>query len=71
MLDQLWNSWQFNVWLGLASLGAGLVVVAPCLLVPSWRRRILRSDIDIEGVGLITLTVLIIAIGFYNYFAGR
>lgn len=71
MLDQLWNSWQFNVWLGLASLGAGLVVVAPFLLVPSWRRRILRSDIDIEGVGLITLTVLIIAIGFYNYFAGR
>lgn len=71
MIDQLWNSWQFNFWLGLASLGAGLAVVAPCLLVPSWRRRILRSDIDIEGVGLIVLTVVIIPIGFYNYFAGR
>jgi threonine/homoserine/homoserine lactone efflux protein len=71
MIDQLLNSWQFNFWLGLASLGAGLVVVAPCLLVPSWRRRILRSDIDIEGVGLIALTVVIIAIGFYNYFVGR
>ena len=71
MLDQLWNSWQFNVWLGLASLGAGLVVVSPCLLVPSWRRSILRSDIDIEGVGLIALTVVIVAIGFYNYFADR
>ena len=71
MIDQLWNSWQFNVWLGLASLGVGLAVVAPCLLVPSWRRRILRSDIDIEGVGLIALTVLIVAIGCYNYFAGR
>jgi threonine/homoserine/homoserine lactone efflux protein len=71
MIDQFLNSWQFNFWLGLASLGAGLVVVAPCLLIPSWRRRILRSDIDIEGVGLIALTVVIIAIGFYNYFAGR
>lgn len=71
MIDQLWNSWQFNVWLGLASLGAGLAVVAPCLLVPSWRRRILRSDIDIEGVGLIVLTVVIVAIGCYNYFGDR
>lgn len=71
MIDQLWNSWQFNVWLGLASLGAGLAVVAPCLLVPSWRRRILRSGVDIEGVGLIALVVVIVAIGCYNYFAGR
>ncbi|MFD0727585.1 hypothetical protein [Lysobacter brunescens] len=71
MIDQFLNAWQFNVWLGLASLGAGLVVVAPCLLVPSWRRRILRSDVDIEGVDLIALTVLIVAIGCYNYFSGR
>jgi hypothetical protein len=71
MIDQLWNSWQFNVWLGLASLGAGLAVVAPCLLVPSWRRRILRSGIDIEGVGLIALTVLVVAIGCYNYLGDR
>lgn len=71
MIDQLWNSWQFNFWLGLASLGAGLAVVAPCLLVPSWRRRILRSGVDIEGVGLIALVVVIVAIGCYNYFAGR
>lgn len=68
MLSQLWNSWQFNFWLGLASLGAGLVVVAPCLLVPSWRRKILRADVDIEGVGLIALTALIVAVGCYNYF---
>lgn len=68
MLGQLWDSWQFNLWLGLASLGAGLAVVAPCLLVPTWRRKILRSDIDIEGVGLMTLTVVIVAIGCYNYF---
>lgn len=71
MLDQLWHSWQHHFWLSLASIGAGLVVLAPCLLVPSWRRRILRSDIDIEGVGLITMVVVIAAIGFYNYFAGR
>lgn len=68
MLGQLWDSWQFNLWLDLASLGAGLAVVAPCLLVPAWRRKILRSDMDIEGVGLMALTVVIVAIGCYNYF---
>ena len=68
MLDELWGSWQFNFWLGLAGLGAGLVVVSPCLLVPSWRRKLLQSDLDIEGVGLIALTVVLVAVGFYNYF---
>ncbi len=54
--------------LGSASLGADLVVVTPCLIVPSWRRKILQSDVDIEDVGLITLTVLIVAVACYNYF---
>ncbi|WP_371180709.1 hypothetical protein [Xanthomonas sacchari] len=67
MLRQLWESWQFNLGLGLASLGAGLLVVSPCLLVPSWRRKLLRSNLDIEGVGLIALTVVLVAVGFYNY----
>ena len=68
MLDALWGHWQFNFWLGLASLGAGLVVVAPCLLVPSWRRKILQADLNIEGVGLIAMTVALVAVGCYNYF---
>lgn len=67
MLGQIWESWQFNLGLGLASLGAGLLVVSPCLLVPSWRRKLLRSNLDMEGVGLIALTVVLVAVGFYNY----
>lgn len=68
MLSQLWESWQFNIGLGLASLGAGLLAVSPCLLVPSWRRKLLRSNLDIEGAGLMTLTVVLVAVGCYNYF---
>lgn len=67
MLGELWQSWQFNVWLGLASIGAGLVVVSPCLLVPSWRRKLLKADLDIEGIGLIALVVALVAFGTYNY----
>ncbi|MCW0458296.1 hypothetical protein NB712_003392 [Xanthomonas sacchari] len=67
MLSQLWESWQFNFWLDVVSLGAGLLVVSPCLLVPSWRRKLLRSNLDIEGVGLIALTVALVAVGCYNY----
>lgn len=70
MLGQLWDSWQLNFWLGLASLGAGLVVVMLFLLIPAWRRKFLRSGMDIEGVGLVALMVVIVAIGCYNYFGG-
>ncbi len=67
MLSQIWESWQFNLGLGLVSLSAGLLVVSPCLLVPSWRRKLLRSNLDIEGVGLIALTVVLVAAICYNY----
>ena len=70
MLSELWESWQFNFWLGLASLGAGLIVVSPCLLVPSWRRKLLQADLDIESIGLLALMVTLVAVGFYNYFFG-
>ena len=70
MLNELWGHWQFNLWLGLASLAAGLAVVSPCLLVPSWRRKILNADLDIEGVGLIALVVALVAVGCYNHFGG-
>jgi hypothetical protein len=68
MLGELWDSWQFNFWLGLASLGAGLAVVSPCLLVPSWRRKFLQADLDIEGTGLVALAVVLVSVGCYNYF---
>jgi hypothetical protein len=68
MLDELWGFWQFNFWRGLASLAAGLVAVSPCLLVPTWRRKILHADIDIEDAGAIVLFVVLVAIGCYNYF---
>lgn len=70
MLSQLLDSWQFNFWRGLASLCAGLLVISPCLLVPSLRRNILKADLDIEAIGLIALVVAIVAIGCYNYFGG-
>ena len=70
MLSQLLDSWQFNFWRGLASLCAGLLVISPCLLVPSLRRKILKADLDIEAIGLIALVVAIVAIGCYNYFGG-
>jgi len=70
MLSQLLDSWQFNFWRGLASLCAGLLVISPCLLAPSLRRKILKADLDIEAIGLIALAVAIVAIGCYNYFGG-
>ena len=70
MLSELWGHWQFNFWLGLASLAAGLAVVLPCLLVPSWRRKILNADLDIEAVGAIALVVALVTVGFYNRFGG-
>lgn len=70
MLSQLLDSWQFNFWRGFASLCAGLVVISPCLLIPSLRRKILKADLDIEAIGLIALVVAIVSIGCYNHFGG-
>jgi hypothetical protein len=68
MLSELLEWWQRHVLLGLLYLGVGVLVLAPLLLVPSWRKRLLRLDIDIEGVGLLALIALVVAIGCYNYF---
>lgn len=68
MLSQLLGTWQFNFWLGLASVLAGLVVISPCLLIPGLRRRILKANVDIEGIGLIALVFAIVVIGCYNRF---
>lgn len=69
MINQIFDVWQFKLWLGLASLCAGLVAVSPCLLVPSLRRKILRADLDIESIGSVVLIAAVVAIGCYNYFS--
>lgn len=68
MFEQFLNWWSFNFWLGLVSLITGLVIVSPFLLSKNFRRRILRSDFDIEAIGIVALVVAVIAIGCYNYF---
>jgi hypothetical protein len=68
MFEQLLHWLQFNFWLSVASLGVGLAVVLPFLLNQSIRKKFLRADLDIEAIGLLTITVAIIAIGCYNYF---
>lgn len=70
MLSELFEWWQRHLLLGLLCVGVGVLVLAPLLLVPSWRKRLLRADIDVGGVGLLALFVLVVAIGCYNYFVG-
>jgi|GEM_PF-669365 len=68
MLGELLEWWQRNFLFGLFCIGLGVLVMAPLLLVPSWRRWLLRFDVDIEGIGLVALLVLLLAVGCYNYF---
>jgi threonine/homoserine/homoserine lactone efflux protein len=68
MLEHLATWWQFNFWLSLASLAVGIAVVSPFLLSRGLRKKFMRSDLDLESIGLLTIVVVIIAIGCYNYF---
>lgn len=68
MFDQLFDWWKFNFWLDLISLAVGLAIISPFLLSSTFRKRIARSNIDIEAIGLIALVVLVVAVGCYNYF---
>ncbi len=68
MIETLWNWWVFDFWRSVASLAVGLLVIAPFFLIPSVRKRIKKSDIDIEAIGLLTIVAAIIGIGCYNYF---
>ena len=69
MLHELLNWWQFNFWLGLASLAAGVAVISPFLLSKRFRKWLTRGDFDLEGIGLVALVLAVIAIGLYNYFS--
>ena len=69
MLHELSNWWQWNFWLGLASLAAGIAVISPFLLSKRFRKLFSRGDFDLEGIGLIALILAVIAVGLYNRFA--
>ena len=68
MFKAIFDWWQFNVWLGTACLAAGIAVVLPFLLSKSFRKWFVRSDIDLETVGLIVLIIAVVIIGLYNSF---
>ena len=69
MFNAILEWWQFNFWFGTACLAAGLAaILLPFLLSKSFRKWLARSDVDLEGVGLVVLAVAVVIIGLYNYF---
>ena len=71
MMDRLLSWLPFDAVLGLASLAAGFLVIAPLMLVRQVRRRVLDADLDIEAIGAVTLIILIAALGCYRYLSGQ
>jgi len=67
MIHEIWKWIEFNFWLGLSCLAAGLVATMPLLFTKSGRKRFLRSNYDIEEIGLFVLVVAIVLIGLYNH----
>lgn len=70
MFDAIGACLQFDFWRQVGSLAAGVIVLVPCLLVPSWRRKVLQRDLEVEMIGFIALIVLLVAVGCYNAFDG-
>ena len=68
MLHAILDWWQFNFWLGLACLAAGIAAISPFLLSKSFRKWFSRTDLDIENVGLVVLVLAVAIIGLYNSF---
>jgi hypothetical protein len=66
MIHEIWNWIEFNFWLGLICVAAGLLATLPLLLFKSSRRRFLRSGYEIETVGFVALIVAIALIGLYK-----
>ncbi|NYE29665.1 hypothetical protein HDE78_002631 [Rhodanobacter sp. K2T2] len=58
---------QFNFWFGLLCLTAGLIVLVPLLLSKSFRVRFLHSNWDLEVIGVVTLAIVLLLVGFYNH----
>jgi hypothetical protein len=58
---------RFNFWFGLLCLTAGLIIMVPLLLSKSFRARFLRSNWDLGVIGVVTLAIVLIAVGLYNH----
>jgi hypothetical protein len=67
MIHAVWDWVQFNFWSSLLCLVAGLVVVAPLLLSKSFRERFLRSNWDLEVIGVVALAIVLLVVGLYNH----
>ena len=68
MLQGMFEWWQYNFWLGLAGIVVGLAAISPFLLSKRFRKRLSRSNLEPEGIGLLLIVLAIIAIGLYNRF---
>jgi hypothetical protein len=68
MLNAITDLSRPGFWLDVACLTAGIAVVSPVLLSKSLRKRLARSDLDLEKIGLIALILGLVAIGVYNRF---
>jgi len=67
MIHAVWEWMQFNFWFGLLCLVAGLIVVVPLMLSRSFRGRFLRSNWDLEAIGVVTLAIVLLIVGIYNH----
>lgn len=66
MLQAMIEWWQYHVWLGLAGLAVGLTIISPFLMSKRFRKWLSRSQLELEGLGLLAIVLAIIAIGLYN-----
>ncbi|OOG35990.1 hypothetical protein [Rhodanobacter sp. C05] len=68
MIHAIWEWVQFNFWFGLLCLAAGMIVTLPLLFSKSLHKRFLRSNYDLETIGVIALVIALFVIGLYNHF---
>ena len=66
MLQDIFEWWQYNFWLGLAGFAVGVATIAPLLLSKRFRNRFSRSNLELEGLGVLLIVLAIISIGLYN-----
>lgn len=69
MLNAVVDFWRSGFWFEVACFAAGIAVVSPFLLSRSLRKRIARSDLDLEKIGLIVLILALVVIGACNRFS--
>jgi hypothetical protein len=66
MIDAIWDWVKFNFWFSLLFLAIGLAVMVPLLLTKPFRKRLLRSNWDVEVVGVVVFIIALIVISIYN-----